>query len=519
MTVSFQPLNDPAPEDFELRDVASYTVQRPSNIAAHELVGSSIPLAGQDLAMPDLYMSTVLFFSADKSPLLQAMTVDDVKAAFDAGLEQLVAQYPAASSNFHKDDQGTWRMRYTDVGVPVILAESARELGTAYIGCGGRVDDNVCPRSFHVSDHSQPGLVIKVSRFSCGSIAIGTSTHHWIVDYAGYYDMMQLLARAISDPLRPLPPRDHSRNMLKLISSVPSEDIPVDEWFVPNGPGVWDKRDFKLPPGNVTNVMVHFSRRKLEQLKFETIRSAGELPADQRPGVGKWISTNDALAALLWSSVTAARRLSGSGNSRLVLTVDGRRYIPNCDEYVGNVHTMHNSVGNLDTLVAQTPASVLKTSLLLREDLNNLTEGKMASVVRLQQEDLTKLYAPNYQPFFGHDVLISNLTKYDWSRVPFGPFGSPIHASVVTTAPIKAGSLRISGSDGAVFVLNAPHGFVTGTGDAAGSPTSLTGASDASSGSDDWRKPGVIALIGLREADLETFRTLPLIARYGDVLA
>lgn len=358
-----------------------------------------------------------------------------------------------------------------------------------------------------------------MTRFACGSVAIGTSTHHWIVDFAGYYDMMALLAKAMSQPHEDLPYRNHTRDIVKLVANVPSEPFPADEWYIENGGGVWDKRDFKLAPSNVTNRMVYISRDKLEQLKFDTVRSSQTLPVDERPSKFSWISTNDAIAALLWSSVTAARRISDAegGDSRIVLTVDGRRYVPGGDSYVGNVHTMHTTAVPLSVLNSQSVSGVLKVAHRLRDDLNQLSDGKMAAIIRLQGEDLRKRFMPNYKPFFGHDVLISNLTKYDWTGLTFGALGSPVYTTIVSTAPIQAGSLVIEGSDGTVFIQSAPQGFTPeGSAEKSGEATA-----PASKVADDWSagaKPGVIALVGLRSCDVEAFESLPLVKRYAVVL-
>lgn len=538
--MTFTQIQAPAPDDLRVRNVKTYTVPPSPEHASHSLVGKCVPLSGQDLAMPDINMGTCLFFSTSHSsaPLLME-SLDAVMERVEIGLQRLASHYPAVSAHFNKVD-GVWNIQYTDDGIPVTLATSSRVLGSSYIGCGGRIDSDVLPRGFDVSDHTDAVFAVKITRFACGSIALGTSVHHWVCDYAGYHDIMVNFALCLSN-CTVLPPRDHSRNLRKLVREVASEDIPIRDWFVRQSGGkVWESGDFALSADSVTNVMLYFSPEELVKLKFDTIRSSRS---------EEWVSTNDTLAALLWSSLTAARGLKGSGPSKAVLTVDGRRFVPCSDTYVGNVHTMHSSKTTLDTLCANTASSVLQVAQTLRADLRRLSQGKMAAIIRLQDADRTSSFMPNYKPFFGHDVLISNLTKYDWSSLSFGDLGAPTYVSVITSAPVQAGPFKIEGSEGSVFIQNAPTGFdprkqtarqpfppfdrsdpqppsnhIKGKSQCSeAGPTSTPKLSSDDKGfrthiSNSLSKPGVIAIVGIRACDVDAFTALPHLRRYATVL-
>lgn len=529
-TMTFTPVHQPAPDDLRIRNVTTCTVFPSGKDPMHPLSGQSVPLSGQDLAMPDIYMGTCLFFLASRgSPINTLVSVDEVMDSLTAGFQRLASQFPAVSSHFSQVD-GVWNIQYTSDGFPVTLATSDRDLGDGYIGRGGRIDSDVLPRSFNVVDHSDPAFAVKVTRFACGSIALGTSVHHWLCDYAGYHDIMVNLALALSQSAD-LPPRDYSRNLRRLIRDVPSELIPIRDWFVQQSGGkVWESGEFALLPDSVTNVMLYFPPESLLRLKFDTIRSM-QTTED-------WVSTNDTLAALLWSSLTAARGLKGPGPSKAVLTVDGRRFVPSSESYVGNVHTLHSSTTPLDILCANTPLSVLQVAQTLRGDLRRLSRGKMAAIIRLQDADLTSSFMPNYKPFFGHDVLISNLTKYDWSSLKFGKLGAPAYVSVITSAPVQAGPFKIEGSEGSIFIQNAPvASFLQqqvnlqapvsfepeltesdyGTSKKVGEGAQLREGAQLST-SLSISKPGVIAIVGIRECDVNTFTTLPLLSQYATVL-
>lgn len=528
-TMTFTPTGQPAPDDLRIQNVKTYLLEPVKHASSHPLVGETVLLAGQDLAMPDIYMGTCLFFAATQDSAVESLaSIDAVKKHLDVGLQRLASQYPAVSSHFVKVD-GAWNIKYTGDGIPVTLAISDRHLGSSYLGRGGRVDSDVLPRGFDVSDHSDPAFSVKLTRFACGSIALGTSVHHWICDYAGYHDIMANLALALSDGA-PLPPRNHSRDLGTLVRDVTSEDIPIHDWFIhQTGGKVWESAGYALSPDSVMNVMLYFSPENLVQLKFDTIRSArGE----------DWVSTNDTLAALLWSSLTAARGLTGHGSSKAVLTVDGRRFVPNSESYVGNVHTMHSSKASLDTLSSNTPSSLLQVAQSLRADLRGLSQGKMAAIIRLQDADRTTSFMPNYKPFFGHDVLISNLTKYEWSSLRFGKLGAPTYVSIITSAPVQAGPFVIEGSEGSIFIQNAPDGFtpaehtdallsMSGVDIKAGEKLSTAEATSALPTNDNGirtqisnslSKPGVIAIVGIRVRDVEAFTGLPHLLRYATVL-
>lgn len=102
--MTFIPIQQPAPDDLRVQDVKFYTVTPSPHEFTHPLLDKSVPLTGQDLAMPDIYMGTCLFFSALQNSSIGSLSnVDAVSDILDVGLKRLLSHFPAASAHFIKD--------------------------------------------------------------------------------------------------------------------------------------------------------------------------------------------------------------------------------------------------------------------------------------------------------------------------------------------------------------------------------------------------------------------------------
>ncbi|KAE8448462.1 hypothetical protein EG329_009527 [Mollisiaceae sp. DMI_Dod_QoI] len=133
--------------------------------------------------------------------------------------------------------------------------------------------------------------------------------------------------------------------------------------------------------------------------------SLGRLKAAAGKGAdGNWISTNNALCALIWGRVTNARRTVGMGDAKYSMfnmIVNGRRRMdpPVSDEYMGNVVFVSKAAHSLDALTSTSSlpdiASMIRKSVL--EVDNKAIKDKIKAVSSV--EDIGRLAPGGYNSF------------------------------------------------------------------------------------------------------------------------
>lgn len=175
-----------------------------------------------------------------------------------------------------------------------------------------------------------------------------------------------------------------------------------------------------------------FSAAKLAQLKME---------ASRKPSTASdcsWVSTNDALSALIWRAIVTARlpKLKLDSTSLLVRVVNGRKWVQPAvpDRYMGNC-----LVDAYSRLPARDLAQTLHISdiaVLLRTTLSAIDEHRLRSFVSLLQAEpdkrnINRVRAPET------DVLISS-----WAALPIYPsdfgarLGKPEFVRRPTSGPV-----------------------------------------------------------------------------------
>lgn len=131
-------------------------------------------------------------------------------------------------------------------------------------------------------------------------------------------------------------------------------------------------------PKEVDTQMLFFSRRKLKTLKSKVSASLPETIGDSNGSQSpSYISTNDALSALIFACVTRARtppeHVSSTKMIPFVLAVSARRLldIPNAAGYIGNMTTVCHFDLPLCTVRSET-SSLVSTAKRIRKRLIEL---------------------------------------------------------------------------------------------------------------------------------------------------
>lgn len=175
-----------------------------------------------------------------------------------------------------------------------------------------------------------------------------------------------------------------------------------------------------------------FSAVKLAELKMEASRKASTVSHTS------WLSTNDALAALIWRAIVTARlpKLKMDLTSSLRRAVNGRKFVRPAvpDGYMGACVVDAFSTLSISDLVQNFHISDI--ALLLRKKLNQIDDSRLRSYVSLLNSEPDKgnitfaLSSPET------DVLISSWASWPVYPSDFGGhLGKPEFARRPTFGP------------------------------------------------------------------------------------
>ena len=176
-----------------------------------------------------------------------------------------------------------------------------------------------------------------------------------------------------------------------------------------------------IPPGllkdNVRTKVYYFSSEKLKELKIDSTPTDGS----------SWVSTNDALTALMWSSIVAAqvkpdaRDLSrGSFNS---VCVDGRlRSSPKLSpHYIGCTMFLVTPWAPTESIVNHDLKSLSKT---VHKSIEAVDPEYIDSIVRLHNSvpDYSRIDPASFPGLVDNSVFLTAWQKVPFYEVNWGPF-------------------------------------------------------------------------------------------------
>jgi hypothetical protein len=182
----------------------------------------------------------------------------------------------------------------------------------------------------------------------------------------------------------------------------------------------------------VDGVILFFSDESLQRLKVLASKADPEVTGEDSPdkkstslepnkaAEGSWISTNDALCALLWCSISSARMAAGTSAETpavFSMTVNGRSRIspPMSPEFTGNVVLISKSVNNFGNLSLSYPSNLGDIARLIRKSVMEIDHKMIKDIVQMVYNvtDVGRL-APG-----GFCSYQRNLGCTSWSRQPY----------------------------------------------------------------------------------------------------
>ncbi|KAH7109517.1 transferase family-domain-containing protein [Dactylonectria macrodidyma] len=283
--------------------------------------------------MPKVYVLIAEVFA-----LKTDADTDAIVNSMRGGLETSLSRFPVLTGNLEMDatSGSMWvnKSRGSTVGLHVKFMPGEDEFASyeklaekdfpANLIAGSKLlPDSVTAKQLHspLGDNNEEGIPVAVFQinFIRGGLVLGAAFHHVLTDGPGcdgflttWAEYSAAIAKGTppSVPSTPLNTFGFERDVEK---PSPGRIAELEAAFPvfrdAGGPMAPPPPGFKMP--SLVPQMWHFPRSKAEELKLQA----------SKPGEVEWISTYDAIMALLWSSVTRAKLglLDPELNSKAIL--------------------------------------------------------------------------------------------------------------------------------------------------------------------------------------------------------
>ncbi|EAY95940.1 hypothetical protein EE612_026113 [Oryza sativa] len=361
-----------------------------------------VPLSVFDRANFDTYVSVIYAFR----PPAPANSV------LEAGLAKALAEYREWAGRLGVDGDGDRAILLNDAGARFVEA-------TADVTLDSVVPLEPTPRvtSLHPSADDDGAeaevMMVQVTRFACGSLAVGFTAHHMVSDgraTSNFFLAWSQATRGVA--IHPVPVHDRA------------------SFFTPRDPprvdyehrGVEFKTCEKLDRNEnnddghghghdgevVVTHKVHFSREFISKLK--ALASAG--------GGQRSYSTLQCVVAHLWRCITMARGLEGSVATSVSIAVDGRARMspPVPDGYTGNVVLWARPTATARELVTMPLQHAMG---LINRAVARINDGYFKSFVDFANSGAVEAERLVSSADAAEMVLSPNIEVDSWLRIPF----------------------------------------------------------------------------------------------------
>ncbi|KAF5362948.1 hypothetical protein D9758_007149 [Tetrapyrgos nigripes] len=427
-----------------------------------------ISLNPLDLIMPPLFLRFVMMYKLRHD----TDAGGDPKQTFDKVVQLLISSLADALELY---PPGAGRLR-------PINPEKGSELAIFCDGTGAEVVVHRENRPFVEAEHDlqslSPGplflpldevakkgsLMVKVTKFSCGTVTIVPQLHHYVADLGAYMDFVSTWAKIANGESidMTLFPKSWAHEPMKYFSSKQ-----IDPSLVPTSvPGivVGPEGPPPLPFPKIRDTLRwYFSDIALEQLKVDCTSLLNLNPSNNTSSAA-WISTADAFTALVWAAQTRARyavdpNLVADETQTLGVAVDARERLKALGlphHYFGNFNlSLAVSASRKDLLDTSLEATT-RVALAIRTGLlEHLTFDAMAyRMAFLEAQALALEGQVGHRLMLEGDNRSTNWSKYDLTKMLFGPGLEPVYTNVGTKINFPAGSVVIWKAKGGVIVAS-----------------------------------------------------------------
>ncbi|KAG0202889.1 hypothetical protein BGX28_004734 [Mortierella sp. GBA30] len=339
----------------------------------------------------------------------------------DISLAEALELYPPISGSVLANEKGEVH----------IAMDADNILGTPFLvdvkdmPYAGDAED-LSPRTVVLLPPLSSVFAVKVTQFSCGTVAVASSFNHQVADLRGFLDFLELWAQlARGEPVDYTKiPEDWSRTPGRFFPSL----IKESETSIPPPP----PPPFTVLPAPATglspSLMVpsdvtrwRFTKNSMEQLKSDFS------PEELKRNSDLWISSGDALTALLCGVITRARnhanvaRLEGrscqeSQIESIAMAADGRERAPKGDmsggRYFGNFNALWAIPVSRSDLLSSTLDSASRVALAVRNGLNlHLSAEAIANKISFFEAP-ENIHPPG-RITWSADIILTNWCRFD----------------------------------------------------------------------------------------------------------
>ncbi|CAA7393036.1 unnamed protein product [Spirodela intermedia] len=352
-------------------------------------------------------------------------------AALREGLARALAYFPHLAGRFHSYEYGYPKVVLNDAGIRLkeAIAPSTLE---EHLPFG--------PTASFLTLHPHPAegvevlLQVQLTRFSCGGLTLGLTSHHRIGDSSSICHFLFTWAKLVQG-------RDVGTLPFFGWSSVCAPRNPARVEFDHLGAEFRPKSGATRPRGNLEanlskmcNQSFHFSKEFIAKLKG---RVNGGDPSRR-------VSTFVSVLTHIWKKTTLARTLPDDELTQVRLVVNGRQRIkpPVPPEYYGNLV--------LWAYPKLTAGEVLRASYshvaqVIREAIEKVDDGYFRSFMAFGEQLMGKggaeiaVTLPEVGGFLNPDIMISSWLSLQFHELDFGggvppPFsrqGSPVEGLMI----------------------------------------------------------------------------------------
>ncbi|KAF9926234.1 hypothetical protein BGZ67_008233 [Mortierella alpina] len=392
---------------------------------------AAVPLHDLDLISPPVQIHNHRFYRP-ATHLSGPAVIDMLKASLAEALELCP---PVAGT-----------VRTNDRGEPCIAMDAANIQGTPFQVCISNApyagdSEELSPRTEVLLAALSSSLAVKVTQFSCGTIAIGSSIHHQVADLRAFLDFLELwaqIARGESIDLATIPD-DWSRNpgwFFPKVKSTAQTRPPPPPFTVLPAPATGPPA-ILMQPSVITRW--NFTKSSMERLKADFSPAASQ----DHPS-GLWISSGDALASLLCGTITRARedgnvpRVEGRSSAEspyesIAMAADGRVRAPAGNmangRYYGNFNPLCSASVSRSDLLSLSCAAASRVALAVRGALNlQLSPDAIARKISFFEDPQNT--KPSGRIVWTADIILTNWCRFDLRgpKLDFG-WGKPFRST------------------------------------------------------------------------------------------
>ncbi|XP_050217758.1 agmatine coumaroyltransferase-2-like [Mercurialis annua] len=314
-------------------------------------------------------------------------------ATIEYGLRRVLSEYREFTGRFGEDEKGDPVIVLNDKGAKLVEASADCKLDPV------PMKPSPALRCLYPSlNEGEELVVVQLTRFTCGSLVVGFTVHHWVGDGSSLFKFLVdwgKVCRGIEISTLPL----HDRTIFKPRNPPPFEYEHRGVKFIET-----------LLKGCASNVESN-NDIVVEKVHF-TVEFLSKIKAMTKP-----YGTFASLVAHLWRVLTKARGINGFEASHVIVSVNGRtRMTPKVpNEYIGNMVLWAFPSAKINEILQQ---SMRDESKLIHDAIANVDNNYFQSFVDFATHKLAIEEVSPHAKSSDNFTLSPNLEVTSWVGFP-----------------------------------------------------------------------------------------------------